>query len=140
MTITAQSLRSHLSEILQGQFGTYNFTTGASTMALAVLPDSSSGYSYPPPGTKMSGLEVVIIRPAPTTSMRLTGYASRKTWEIHLKQWDKSKNLVQATEVLIAGLNKLGYAFESPVHILPNEKIQGIESVRVAVYEYCYSS
>lgn len=140
MTITAQSLRSHLSEILQGKIGTYNFTTGASTMALAVLPDSISGYSYPPTGTKVSGIEVVIIRPTPTTALRLTGYASRLTWEIHLKQWDRSKNLVQATEALIDGLNKLGYAFESPIHVLPNEKIQGIESVRVAVYEYSYSS
>lgn len=140
MSITAMSLRSHLSEILSGKIGTYNFTTGASTMALAVLPDPNSGYSYPPVGTKVQGIEVVIIRPTPTTALRLTGYASRLTWEIHLKQWDRSKNLVQVTEVLIDGLNKLGYAFESPVHVLPNERTGGIESVRVAVYEYCYSS
>lgn len=140
MTITALSLRSHAKDILATHIGTYTFQSGTTTTALVVLPDPNYGYSYPPAGTKVTGIEVVIIRPTPTTSMRLTGYASRRTWQIYLKQWDKSKNLVQATEVLIDGLNRLGYAFESPIHVLPNEKAQGIESVRVAVYEYCYTS
>lgn len=137
--ITAINLRETISNILTTHIGTYTFSSGAS-QAIAILPDSQHGYSYPPSGTKVSGVEVVIIRPVPTTALRLTGYASRRTWQIYLKQWDKSKNLVQATEVLIDGLNRLGYAFESPIHVLPNEKAQGIESVRVAVYEYCYTS
>lgn len=140
MTITALTLRSHLTSILTTHIGTYTFQSGATSDAIAVLPDNQHGYSYPPPGTNVVGIEVVIIRPTPTTSLRLTGYASRKTWEIHLKQWDRSKNLVQATEVLVQGLNELNYAFESPQRLLPNERIQGIESVRCAVFEFNFSS
>lgn len=140
LVITAINLRETISNILKGHIGTYTFSSGATALAIAILPDTKHGYSYPPTGTKVQGIEVVIIRPTPTTSLRLTGYASRLTWQIYLKQWDKSKNLVQVTEVLVQGLNKLGYAFESPIHVLPNERTGGIESVRVGVYEYSYTS
>lgn len=137
--ITAINLRSHLTTILSDSIGTYTFKSGSVSPAIAVIPDSKYGYGYPPTNTTVTGIEVVIIRPSPTTVMLLGGFKSRLSWQIYLKQWDKTKHLEQATNALITGLDKLGYAFESPVRVIPNEKSGGIESVGLVVYEFSHS-
>lgn len=134
--ITARELRSHITTILADYIGKYTWNGGSVATAVAILPDNKHGFSYPPPGTTVEGIEVVIIRPVPATKLLLSGYIGRATWEIYLKQWDRSANLIDATEKLIVGLNRLNYAFESPVRVPPNERMNGLESVRTAVYEY----
>lgn len=134
--ITALELRSHIATILADYIGTYTWNGGSSAAALAILPDNKHGFSYPPPGTTVTGIEVAIVRPVPTTKLLLTGYIARHTWEIYLKQWDRNSNLIEATSLLVAGLDKFNYAFESPVRVPPNERMNGLESVRTAVYEY----
>ena len=134
--ITAFELRSHINTILANYIGKYTWNNGSQANAIAILPDNKHGFSYPPPGTTVTGIEAVIIRPVPSTKLLLTGYIERATWEIYLKQWDRSSSLIDATEELIVGLNKLEYAFESPIRVPPNERVNGLESIRTAVYEY----
>lgn len=137
--IIARELRSQIVGILADYIGKYTWSNGSLQEAIAVLPDNKHGFSYPPPGTTVSGIEAVIIRPVPSTKLLLTGYMARHTWEIYLKQWDRNSNLIDVTEELIVGLSKLDYAFESPVRVPPNERVNGLESVRLAVYEFAYS-
>lgn len=135
--ITAKELRSHIETILADYIGDYTWNGNGNSKAIALLPDNKHGFSYPPPGTTVTGIEAVIVRPVPAVKMLLNKqYFGRATWEIYLKQWDRSSNLIDATEKLIVGLSRLDYAFESPVRVPPNERMNGIESVRTAVYEY----
>lgn len=138
--ITALDLRSHIETILADYIGDYTRNGNGNSKAIAILPDNKHGFNYPPPGTTVTGIEAVIIRPIPAVKMLLNKqYVGRATWEIYLKQWDRSSNLIDATEELIVGLNKLDYAFESPVRVPPNERLNGLESVRTAVYEFLMS-
>ena len=73
--------------------------------AIACLPDPDKGWNYPENGTKVSGLEVVIKQLYPDVSANLGGDRTfTNAWEIHLKQWDTNKSLVEVIGLLSGDL------------------------------------
>lgn len=132
--ITALELRSLLGKILEGQIGTYTFVNGATAEAITVLPDPDKGYNYPPSGTAVAGLELIIQQPYPEAALLLaSGISSTQKWQIILKQWDSNSNLITATHTL---MTELSYPILKIVPVLPNEKYLTIEQVRVEIVDY----
>lgn len=129
-------LREQLLALLVDHLGTYTFSDGFQDVAIAVFPNPESGYEYPLPGTKTDGLEVIIVRPVPEITPLLgAGIVKTYRWEIILKQWDSSKDLMLAIEALFDGLPHL---VKSPVHAPPNASLGIIEQAKFEIVEYEY--
>jgi len=127
-TYTA-NLRAKITTLLGASLGTYQIKVGRNVSqmsAIADLPDPKYGYNFPPAGTTINGLEVV-IEPLLSDDLQLyisneygTAYGSKIT----LKQWDGSLTTRDAIEKLKAlpSLRKI-----SPV-MTANSDLQTIES------------
>ena len=103
------TLRNQIQTLLTNPvplLGTYTFADAAGNVvatdyAIAVLTDGS----YPPAGTQIAGLEVV-IEPDSATKVEALLTESRVDTDIKitLKQWTAGETTVAATSVLIDGL------------------------------------
>ncbi|QSJ14598.1 hypothetical protein JYQ62_22120 [Nostoc sp. UHCC 0702] len=100
MTADALLLRSIVTSALAGFLGTYTFTNGQSVVALAVI--ANNGEIYPPEGTKVSGLEIVIYHPYLSPKPLLQGHKVKETWVIHLKQWQQGKGVQEALRAFLS--------------------------------------
>ncbi len=138
MTIAAIDLRDECLSLLQGQLGTYTFEDGSVVDAIAIIPDPDLGYDYPRAGTHPSGVELIIQIPYPDAKPLLgLGINKPRTWQIYLKQWDNTKNLIDATNTLINGLP---YLLTKIVPVPPNENLGTIEQVRIELMDYEFAS
>ena len=127
-TYTAK-LIADITALLGDTIGIYQIKVGRNIMpmpAIAVLPDAIHGYNFPPPGTTMNGLEIV-IEPLLTDDLQLyisndygTCYGSKVT----LKQWDSMQTTRSATEKLkgLPSLRKMSATLPA------NSALQTIES------------
>jgi hypothetical protein len=98
-------LRQKLTNILDDLLGEYTFVNGRCVKAIAVVPDSVYGYDYPPTGTKVTGLEMVIWAEAKLdTYPIIQGTHVVNSTQVVLKQWDDKKTTVEATNRLISCL------------------------------------
>lgn len=122
---TGSRLRDDLRIILGSQLGIYLFSNGVSSQAIAILPDQICGYDYPPHGTTVSGIEVVIMRPYAKLSPRIGGkdYLKYYAWDIYLKSWDSNGDLTIAVETAINGCIDKGYSLSDPIYVPPSTEL-----------------
>lgn len=78
-------IRVQIETTLADVLGTYRLANGASTPAIAVR---AAGESHPP-GTTVTGVEVVIVRdPEPITVVQYQHQAVGARWTIYLVDWE----------------------------------------------------
>lgn len=133
--IVCTDLRSQIVSLMEGLIGTYEHTDGYIEPAIAVLPDSESGWNYPSTGTVATGIEVVITRPYPGAIPLLNNERMKPLrWGITLKQWDSSKSLLDATTALVDGLAY--HHMTLPRLVPPNAALGIIEQVTFELIEW----
>ena len=134
-------LRTLVSGLLTDAIGTYSLDTDAGTVtqsAIAVLPDLDVGYNYPPSGTTVTGLEVVIYKPTADYVPIMGGKMQPATWEVRLKQWDTNASLTDLMNALVPQLaSALIYCrFLKPGSIPPNPQKGIVEQGVIKFTEY----
>lgn len=121
----AVKLRDKLKVVLGGLIGTYRFTNGETTAAIAIDYNAT----YPPPGTVIEGLEVVVI---PKSSLGISGLIGGKlaTYQadVILKQWDATQDTFCATDVIIGSIPEL---INVGPRVIPDGELQNIEQIRL---------
>lgn len=121
----AKELRDRLKVVLNGYLGTYRFPNGQETEAIAIDYNAT----YPPPGTVIEGLEVVIV---PRSSLGISGLIGGKSVtyqaDVILKQWDVTQDTFCATDLIIGAIPEL---IDVGPRVLPNGELQNIESIRL---------
>lgn len=130
-------LRNDIITLLGNLLGTYTFPdNGGTDHAIAILPDADAGWNYPPSGTKIAGVEVVIVRPYPDASQLLGGDRMKTyTWSLTLKQWDSRGDLLDATESLVNGLD---YFISKSIPAPSSAGLGSLEQVKIDITEYIY--
>lgn len=132
--IVCTRLRSQILELLQDLIGTYRYSDGYTEPAIAVIPDDDRGYEVPGNGTRTEGIEVLISRPAPEVRHFLAGDRQLTyRWIITLKQWDSSKSLLDAIDILV---QELDYLISSPKLVPPNAALGIIEQCSFFITEH----
>lgn len=133
-------LRNDVFAILKGLLGTYTFpNNGGTAPSIACLPDPDKGWNYPENGTKISGLEVVIKQPYPEVQGNLGGDRTNTyAWEIHLKQWDTNKSLVEVIGLLSGDLPSC-YLIERVSPMPATEKLLTVEQCKLFIKEWSVS-
>ncbi|MBD2005610.1 MULTISPECIES: hypothetical protein [Cyanophyceae] len=86
----AREMRSLVESALEGMLGWYVFPNGRKVKAIAVI---KAFETFPPDGTQIQGLEIVIPYPRPITQALLDCYRVENEWTIHIKQWDRGKSM-----------------------------------------------
>lgn len=137
--LTALYLRNIVETCINSYVGFYKIPTGNSiitTKAIAVLPDNNYGDNYPPLNTKVTnGLEVVIHKPRPEISHRLSGDGVKLyKWELFINQWDNT-DLIKAVEILMDKLQDLRIRFNSPIYPNYNKELGIVPYARIAIIE-----
>ena len=122
-------LRDAIAFALGDEIGTYKFANGQTVQAIAVL---SGGEIYPPAGTSVEGLEVVIFYPYLRLEGLLGGYAVENEWTIHLKQWDSSKNAIGASKKVLAALGNV----KSMTKVTANKERGIPEMVQLKIHDF----
>ena len=129
-------LRNDVLAILVDLLGTYTFPDGSKIQAIACLPDPDRGWNYPENGTKVSGLEVVIKRNIPDVEANIGGDRTfTNLWEIHLKQWDTNKSLVEITGQLIGEL-PADYLIERVSPMPASDKLLTVEQCKIFLKDW----
>lgn len=139
--LTPRRIRADVEQWLAGHVGMYLFANnGGSTTApaIAILPDPTYGWEYPPEDTRISGLEVVIEEvPIASTPLLNKEAHERQDWRIFLKCWDSNGKLNRATQALVRGLTRSDdYLYSSPVPIPPNERLGMVPIITLVVSEH----
>lgn len=86
----AREMRACVESALEGMVGWYVFPNSRKVKAITVI---KAFETFPPDGTQIQGLEIVIPYPRPITQALLDSYRVEKEWTIHLKQWDRAKSM-----------------------------------------------
>ena len=134
--IEAIILRADVLAILVDLVGTYTFGDRSTSPALACLPDPEKGWNYPENGTKVSGLEVVIKQPYPDVLANIGGDRTfTNTWEIHLKQWDTNKSLVEVINKLSTEL-PAQYFIERVSPMPASDKLLTVEQCKIFITDW----
>jgi hypothetical protein len=115
-------LKQQIIEILGDSLGKYTLANGQIVSAIAV------GNNYPPQGTKVTGLEVVII---PDTGLEVNPIMNGGRWDnestVILKQWGEG-TVLDAVKLIVP---LLGNQVEIGARVLPNESLGNIETIRI---------
>ncbi|MEH2393872.1 MAG: hypothetical protein V7K21_20135 [Nostoc sp.] len=134
--IEALVLRTHVFTILEDFLGTYTFPDRTISIAIACLPDPDKGWNYPENGTKVQGLEVVIKQPYPEVQGNLGGDRTcTNTWEIHLKQWDTNKSLMEVIGQLTGEL-PADYLIERVSPMPASNKLLTVEQCKIFLKDW----
>lgn len=129
------TLKDDIFAIVSPYLGTYTFPDTDTGSAITIVPDPDYGWNYPEQGTKVSGLEVVIKQPYPDVSPNLGGDRTKEyVWEVHLKQWDTSKDLRTVIELLTNSLS--GYLVARVSYMPPSDKLLTVEQAKVFIKEW----
>lgn len=132
--IDCTQLRSQILTLLADIIGTYRYSDGYEEAAIAVIPDEDRGFDVPGNGTRSQGIEIIISRPVPEVKHFLAGGKQLTyRWIITLKQWDASKSLIEATQILI---DNLDYLITSPKLVPPNAALGIIEQMTMQIVEH----
>lgn len=127
--MTGLELRQQIETALAGLLGTYKLPNGAVTPAIAVL---KSYDVYPPEGTTITGLEVVILYPTASPAATFESYKVQQEWTVYLKQWDRKKSLHEA----VARLFNIKSYIKKTISIPPSESLGIPETVAATVCEF----
>jgi hypothetical protein len=129
-------LRNDILAIIANQIGTYTFPDRTTAQAIACLPDPGKGWNYPENGTKTSGLEVVIKQPYPDVEANIGGDRTfTNSWEIHLKQWDTNKSLVEVIGLLSGDLPAY-YLIERVSPMPASDKLLTVEQCKIFIKDW----
>jgi hypothetical protein len=113
--LTHLELKGFVETCLSGMIGTYSFS-GGTLPAIALLPHPQFGVYFPPDDWRVSGIEVVIIKPTanPANAKQMTGgdIGINYPWKIVLKQHDQFGDLATAMDALLI-------AAAAQYHLLP---------------------
>lgn len=129
------SLRSLFLDALGANLGRYFFPNRPTPVpAIAVIPDKVYGNDYPPEGTVISGIEVLIIKPFPSAIERLSFDSYRPyKWDIQVRQWDGNGDIRLCAELMINALQENQYKFTNPVYVAPDLETGILPSCRIGV-------
>ena len=135
-TLDQATLITDIQTILTGKVGNYNFPDGTITEAFAFLPDFNFGYNYPPSEVDVDGIECVVLSPNLLAEERQhkSSWISAR-WQVFLKQWDLTKDITDATETLILGLNTRNYRYDNWVNIPASESLGIIRSISLEILD-----
>lgn len=135
--IDALELRNQLASLLAGQIGIYKID-GVESPAIAIMPDPDLGWNYPPAGTEVSGIEVVITCPINDYTPLMGGGMAPSTWEVRVKQQEQNGSLHTVVNVLVPALADLLNCARMgrPVQIPPNAAKGIVEQVLIRFTEY----
>jgi hypothetical protein len=126
-----RSLRGKLESKFDGLIGLYKLpNVERKIKAVAVLNDAEDE-QFPPDGTEIEGLEIVIRCPARIPQPMLSGYQVELEWTVHLKQWDRSKSLDSLYERI--------FKLENVKQVLPvpaSTKLGIPRMVQVLIHEF----
>lgn len=132
-------LREALETALSDDLGTYTFVTDAGSQTTPAIAVDLGDGNYPPPGSRVEGLECVLIfRPETPIKVLMGGYEETYLVQITLKQWDATLTTVSALEkVLIAlgTLPEISLQSGSVRRVLPLPKLGNIETLQMTVYQ-----
>jgi hypothetical protein len=122
-------IKTNILEVLGDEIGTYTLVGGITVPAIAV----STG-NYPPQGTQVEGLEVIIV---PQTDTEINQLIRGGRWEVTsivvLKQWGEG-DVVTAMEKIVP---LLGNQVTIGARILPDNTLGNIETIRISFkWEY----
>lgn len=87
---------------------------------------SSGDEMFPPSGTDVEGMEVVLFYPIEIPMQLLDGYRVELEWTVHLKLWDRSKSFYRVMNRLFE-MNSLNIKQVLPI---PPDKRLGIPEMR----------
>lgn len=119
MTIESHlELRQAIAIALEGELGTYTFANGLIAPAIAYVPNLDE---HPPPGSSVSGLEVIILSATPSVAPLLQGYAIENKWLIYLKQWNPKQTPRSAFYKLLTTIKSIRRLI-----VVPADKKAGI--------------
>lgn len=110
-------LRKAIESSIETSIGEYHFATGKVCPAVALVRSLSQ--PYPPPGTKVFGLEVVILYPQITYIQNLGALIGELEWQIFFKQHDHIKSIADIVAPAIAKICEIGQIWSS-VSVAPN--------------------
>lgn len=126
---SGKKLRELIEKTLGDSIGTLTFENGLSTAAIAVL---NGGEQYPPPNSKITGLEIVIFAPEMAIGDLLGGYICENQWVVHVKQWDFNRNTNEAVKKLLTVLGNVKKLMKVP----PSKQLNIPEMVRIVVNDF----
>lgn len=130
------NLRNDVFAVVKDLLGTYILPDGSKIEAIACLPDPDRGWNYPENGTKVSGLEVVIKQPYPDVEGNIGGDRTfTNNWEIHLKQWDTNKSLVEVIGLLSGDL-PADYLIERVSQMPASDKLLTVEQCKIFIKDW----
>jgi hypothetical protein len=125
-----QNLRTLILKATKDIIGKYTFANNQTIPAFAIDDNGK----YPPAGTKVEGLEIVIV-PC-VNSIYRPGLGNTQRWEyvsrVFLKQWNLDGDTIEATELIVP---LLGNKVQVSPRILPSESLGNIES-RTITFSY----
>jgi len=118
------SLREQIIEVLGDKLGEYKLPNQTVLPAIAV----EFGVNYPPQGTQVTGLEVVVV---PQVSTNVTRKIRGLEWVLNsaivLKQWGEGTT-VEAMQLIVP---LLGNNVNIGARVLPDNKLGNIETLRI---------
>lgn len=127
--MNAIELRSQIELALSGMIGSYRLPNGMVTPAIAVL---KSYDVYPPEGTKITGLEVVIMYPTALPTATFEGYKVERNWTVYLKQWDRQGSLID----VVRSFFSIPSFVKKLIFVPPSESLGIPEMVTATVCEF----
>lgn len=133
MTSGTLELRAIVSTSLEPLLGQYKFSNGETVPAISVTKDN--GEIYPPEGTKIIGLEVVIQTPTLNPTPMLQGYKVKREWTVYLKQWEKGKDLEKALEKLLSA-ELDDFIIDKTIHIPANYQLGVPLGTTIRIHRY----
>jgi hypothetical protein len=125
------TLKAQVIDVLDTLLGTYTLPNGDIVPAIAV-----DNGNYPPQGTKVEGLEVVIVPQLDTVfSPMIDGREWKLTSVIVLKQWGVSGTTLGAMEKIIP---LLGNQVKIGARVLPDNSLGNIETLKISfTWNFC---
>lgn len=136
---TKEDIYLLIREAMGESIGLYTFPSGHQEKAICYLPTEGFGFDYPPADTQIQGIECAIVCPLPQIKRLIGGdLQTIFTWQIFLKQWDNSVDVIFACNLLMNSLFKTGYPFKSPILIPPKEGLGALALARIDFFEVCF--
>jgi hypothetical protein len=133
------NLRNILETALAEELGAYTFVTEAGTQTTGAIALDMGDGSYPIAGTRVDGLECVIIfRPEIPMKVLFGGYEETYSVQIVLKQWDAVRTTLPGLDKVLEALGEmpeLSLQSGSVRRVLPLPKLGNIETVQLTVYQ-----
>ncbi|MEH2070011.1 MAG: hypothetical protein V7K47_17930 [Nostoc sp.] len=133
---TLLALRSQIVTALAFEIGTYTFPDDTTDPAIAMLGLGSGVEIYPPQGTTVTGLEVVLVTlNSIRIEQRLDGIVQNVVTQIFLKQFDTSKNIIVPLFKLLNVIDIDG----NPIRTVSDPYIGNIETCQMQILHSFYT-